>query len=232
MESFGKNHKPSSAIRLEARKYKVRLTTPRGFYRSESVIMREIAKLKSKSFCKGLNITECGGNPNCLYTSNGICRRRVGVSGKAVYEGPMGSPSSQEIYNKMYDFDDDYAPSQISYASSEAPSYTPSQSFNVKPPCPKKPSMSPPMVSMPAGSRPGFVGEMTAMWDNLLGKSSFGKRRKARKVRKVSKKPSKALLKMCKKYKIKVSIKRGGKRVYKSTAVLKKLLKRKMRKFK
>ena len=62
--------------------------------------------------------------------------------------------------------------------------------------------------------------------------SAFGKRRKVRKVRKGSKKPSKAVLKMCKKLKIKATLKRGGKRVYKSVSVLKKLIKMKVRKMK
>ena len=74
--------------------------------------------------------------------------------------------------------------------------------------------------------------------------SAFGRRRKSRKVRKAkksrksrksrkgSKKPSKAILKMCKKLKIKATLKRGGKRVYKSMAVLKKLIKMKVRKMK
>ena len=58
----------------------------------------------------------------------------------------------------------------------------------------------------------------------------FGKKRKAKRSIKTNRKPPAKLLKMCKKYKIKVSVKRNGKRVYKSKAVLKKLLKQKMRK--
>ena len=62
---------------------------------------------------------------------------------------------------------------------------------------------------------------------------SFGKKRKTYKVKKVKKvKVSKKTLRLCKKLKIKVTLKRGSKRVYKSTAVLKKLIKRKLRKLK
>jgi hypothetical protein len=51
----------------------------------------------------------------------------------------------------------------------------------------------------------------------LLG---FGKKRKS------TKKPPTKLLKLCKKLKIKVTIKRGNKRVYKKTTLLKKLCKK------
>jgi hypothetical protein len=58
---------------------------------------------------------------------------------------------------------------------------------------------------------------------------SFGKKRKTRKV---SKKPPAALLKRCRKYRIKTTMKKGGKRVYRKVALLKKLLKKKIRKMK
>ena len=53
----------------------------------------------------------------------------------------------------------------------------------------------------------------------------FGKRRR----RKTAKRPSKRLLRLCKKYRIKTTIKRGKKRVYKKISVLKKLIKLKSR---
>ena len=73
-----------------------------------------------------------------------------------------------------------------------------------------------------------------------VGFTEFGKRRKVhrrkahrkgRKVhRKTAKKPAKALLRKCRKMGIKVTIKRGGKRVYKKTSDLKKALKKHMKK--
>jgi len=59
---------------------------------------------------------------------------------------------------------------------------------------------------------------------------SFGKKRRS--VRKSSKKGSKPpakLLKVCKKLRVKATVKRGGKRVYKKKSVLKKLCLRKLR---
>lgn len=55
-------------------------------------------------------------------------------------------------------------------------------------------------------------------------KASFGKRKRKRKVKrkKVSKKLPAALKRMCKKYKVRLTVKRNGKRVYKSEKVLKK----------
>ena len=60
----------------------------------------------------------------------------------------------------------------------------------------------------------------------------FGKRkqRSRKKALKKTRKPPAALLRKCKKHKIKTTIKRGGKRVYKKIGVLKKELRRKMKK--
>jgi hypothetical protein len=57
----------------------------------------------------------------------------------------------------------------------------------------------------------------------------FGKKRRAVKKSR-SKKPPAALLKKCKKYHIKTTVKRGRKRMYKKVSVLKKLLAKKMKK--
>ena len=63
-----------------------------------------------------------------------------------------------------------------------------------------------------------------------FGYYRFGKRsRRTRRRASGSRKPPAKLLRMCKKYKIKVTMKRGSKRVYKSASVLKKQLKKKMR---
>tara|TARA_X000000950_G_scaffold284585_1_gene388036 strand:+ start:108 stop:734 length:627 start_codon:yes stop_codon:yes gene_type:complete len=56
--------------------------------------------------------------------------------------------------------------------------------------------------------------------------NNFGNRRRKRKV---SKKPSASLKKLCKKHKIRLSVKRGSKRVPKSEKVLKKQLAKKMK---
>ena len=63
----------------------------------------------------------------------------------------------------------------------------------------------------------------------ILG--GYGRKKvKKRKVKKVSKKPSAALKKLCKKHKVRLTVKRGGKRVYKSEKVLKKQCKTAMKK--
>ena len=63
----------------------------------------------------------------------------------------------------------------------------------------------------------------------VLLKASFGKKRRAQR-RKASHKPPSAIRKMCKKLKIKITKKVGGRRVYKSLAVLKKQIKLKKKK--
>jgi hypothetical protein len=57
----------------------------------------------------------------------------------------------------------------------------------------------------------------------FLGFSFGKKRRRSTKRSKVSKKPPSRLLRICKKYCVKATVKRGGKRVYKSVKLLKKL---------
>jgi hypothetical protein len=66
--------------------------------------------------------------------------------------------------------------------------------------------------------------------ENAFGRVYFGRyrRKNPRKGRK-SAKPSKALVRMCRKYHIKVTRKVGKRKVYKKISVLKKQLKRKMR---
>ena len=76
-------------------------------------------------------------------------------------------------------------------------------STNVAPPAPKKTFMQ-----------------------RILG----GYGRKKKKVKKFFKKPSAALKKLCKKHKVRLTVKRGGKRVYKSEKVLKKQCKTAMKK--
>ena len=62
-------------------------------------------------------------------------------------------------------------------------------------------------------------------------KLSYGKRRRKKRKfgKKVSKKPSAATRKMCKRLKVKMTLKRGGKRVYKSEKMLKKQCKTAMK---
>jgi hypothetical protein len=62
----------------------------------------------------------------------------------------------------------------------------------------------------------------------MLSLFGFGKKRKSKNKR-TNKKPPAKLLRLCKKLKIKVTIKRGRKRVYKKVTLLKKLCKRKMK---
>ena len=63
--------------------------------------------------------------------------------------------------------------------------------------------------------------------------AEYGKRRRRRKSKydfgKKAKKPSAAIRRMCKKLKVRMTLKRGGKRVYKSEAMLKKQCKKAMK---
>ena len=59
---------------------------------------------------------------------------------------------------------------------------------------------------------------------------SFGKYKK--RSSKKTKAPPKALLRLCKKYRVKTTVKRGRRRVYKTVKVLKKLLSKKIKKLK
>jgi hypothetical protein len=60
--------------------------------------------------------------------------------------------------------------------------------------------------------------------------AAFGKKRRVAPKSKVVKKPSAKVLKLAKKLKIKVTLKRGGKRVYKSTKALNKQIKKALKK--
>ena len=65
-----------------------------------------------------------------------------------------------------------------------------------------------------------------------MGIFFFGTRKRRVIKKKSVKKPSAKIIKQCKRYRIKVTMKRGSKRVYKSVAVLKRQLRKKMRKLK
>ena len=62
-----------------------------------------------------------------------------------------------------------------------------------------------------------------------MGFFSFGKRKAKRSTKGRGRKPPAAILKKCKKLRIKVLIKKGKKRVYRKISLLKKLIKRKMK---
>ena len=87
-------------------------------------------------------------------------------------------------------------------------------STNVAPPAPKK----------------TFMQRMLGGYGRKKVKKRKVKKVKKRKVKKVSKKPSAALKKLCKRHKVRLTVKRGGKRVYKSEKVLKKQCKTAMKK--
>jgi hypothetical protein len=61
-------------------------------------------------------------------------------------------------------------------------------------------------------------------------KTKGKKRSRLSSAARVAKKPSAALKKLCKKHKVRLTVKRGGKRVYKSDAMLKKQCKKAMKK--
>ncbi len=69
--------------------------------------------------------------------------------------------------------------------------------------------------------------------DNIGSPYGYGKRRRRRRKKrsfgKKAKKPSAALKRLCKKHKVRLTLKRGKKRVYKSEAMLKKQCKKAMK---
>ena len=77
----------------------------------------------------------------------------------------------------------------------------------------------------PPAPKQSFLGGMLGGY----GRKKVKKKKKVSK-KKVSKKPSAALKKLCKKHKVRLTVKRGGKRVYKSEKVLKKQCKTAMKK--
>ena len=78
----------------------------------------------------------------------------------------------------------------------------------------------------PPAPKQSFLGGMLGGY----GRKKVKKVKKVKKAKKVSKKPSAALKKLCKKHKVRLTVKRGGKRVYKSEKVLKKQCKTAMKK--
>ena len=78
---------------------------------------------------------------------------------------------------------------------------------------------------IPGFRKPYYFKKSTKAPKKNEGAGSYGKRRRRRKKRsfgKKAKKPSAALRRMCKRLKVKTTLKRGKKRVYKSEAMLKK----------
>jgi len=60
----------------------------------------------------------------------------------------------------------------------------------------------------------------------------FGRRKKIRRKVRVNKKPPKALIKRARKYKVRVTIKKGSRRVYKSVRLILKQIKQKKKNLK
>jgi hypothetical protein len=105
---FGKSKTPKALAR-QCRSHGIKLTMKRGSKRvqkSVSVLKSQLRRVMKKSHrrkvtkhseshsrtgdvCRGKSERDCGGNPNCTYTSTG-CRRKHGVKSKGVkYAGPM-----------------------------------------------------------------------------------------------------------------------------------------------
>jgi ankyrin repeat protein len=85
------------------------------------------------------------------------------------------------------------------------------------------------MSYMPPGAiHPNFPGGQGYYEAKKHFESAFGRKRKVRKLRKLPK----ALIRMAKKYKVKLSIKRGNKRIYKSINVIKRQIRQKKNKMK
>ena len=97
--------------------------------------------------------------------------------------------------------------------------------FNAMIPKPVGPDWN--KLNQPRGMPPVMVGSPFYGY----GTPSFGRRkRRVRKTRKTRKPIPKKILRLCKKLKIKTTVKRGSKRVYKKLSVLKKQIKMKMKK--
>ena len=65
----------------------------------------------------------------------------------------------------------------------------------------------------------------------IMSSTNFGyRKKKVKRSKHKGKKPTKALIRMCKRYRIRLTVKRGSKRVPKSEKVLKSQLKNKMKK--
>ena len=79
----------------------------------------------------------------------------------------------------------------------------------------------------------GFPGRFRSLLsrkkEEMGGDNVYGKRRRRRRSFGKAKKPSAATRRMCRKLKVKMTLKRGGKRVYKSEAMLKKQCKKAMK---
>ena len=86
----------------------------------------------------------------------------------------------------------------------------------------------------------GFPGRIRGLFSRkqpqeIVTTQLYGKRRRRRRRKskydfgKKTKKPSAATRRMCKRLKVKMTLKRGGKRVYKSEAMLKKQCKKAMK---
>ena len=166
--------------------------------------------------CVGKNMSECGSNPNCNWQAGAKpprCVRRTGHEGGQQYEGPMGPSSGYTPPEEDLDaldfgrrrsrFGNPFAKmvaNKIKAKATEAANKLKEKAIEVA----KK-------------------AKVEALKQLELA-TAFGKKKKRPVYSKKIRKPPTALLKKCRKYGIKTTIKRGSKRVYKSAAVLKKLI--------
>jgi len=205
--------------------------------------------------CIGRNQATCGGNPNCNWQSGansgrGRCVRQVGHLGGEQYQGPM-LPSAFGKRLRRYNV----SGSPCNKLRKRVCRSSPNCSYTKRGCRRRSGTKSGAMVyegpSLAFGSNTGCKsGDVKCIRDfyNQLNKSKakptsgnvrklinsyekmnkIGKRRKVKSSRRKSvRKPPAALLKRCRKYRIKTTIKRGKHRVYKSATVLKKLIKMK-----
>ena len=163
------------------------------------------------SSCSGLNKRICRSSSNCTYTKRG-CRGRGGTRKGLVFEGPAmnGNEFGKKRMTRRYK----NVLSSCSGLNKRLCRSSPNCTYT-KRGCRGR-----------GGTRKGLVFEGPSMNGN-----EFGKKRKPRRVRKMNKLPSR-LIKLARKYRVKISLKVGKKRVYKSAKVLVKQIKRKMKKVK
>jgi len=164
--------------------------------------------------CAKLDRAACGGNPNCHYTKRG-CASKKGTRQtgrrKVVYQGPMGPPSAfGRSYSGFGNYFCGFGKKKYKYTGSSPCAKLDQAACGGNPNCH--------YTKRGCVSKRGTRSRGVVHEGPMGPPSAFGGR------------PSSALLKKCKKYGIKTTVKRGKHRYYKKTSVLKRMLAKKMKK--
>ena len=223
---FGKKKKrsvktvkpPANVLRM-AKKYKVKVTLKRGskkVYRPLRVIKRQIMINKKKKSRFGSSAAVFHHDPDFGYSRS--ANQAPGITSYTSSVVPSQSVNIGRPERQRYGAE--YGSTQI--AKKYIPVYgTGKPFFNSTVPTSLPPNW------FGARQSDGSLSMYGSPFSGYTRPSMFGKKRKTSKK---NVKPPAKILKMCKKLKIKVTIKRGSKRVYKSLSVLKKQIKKAMKK--